>query len=120
MDKEERKRKFLLDHPNFDTSPENRALPDIDITPLNASETLVGAVNKVIGIYNKIAASIKDSDIKKMDIKEKINALQKLSYLHNATKVTKMSPRTLNLIKLDTSTASVEVLEAALLEQDNE
>ena len=114
--------KFLEEHPNFDDK-ENRdgrngiALPAVVVTPMNASEVLVGAVNKVIEVYNKIASSITDTDIKKMKASEKILALQKLSYLHTATK--KMKPN-MNFIKIDTTNAGAKELEDALLNLNNE
>lgn len=111
--KEEMRLKFLEEHPNFMDTRKNVALPDIIVTPINASEVLVGAVNQVIGIYNKIAASITDDDIKKMKPNEKILALQKLSYLHSATK--KMKPTSMKFLQINTDKKSAVELESALL-----
>ena len=118
--KEEMRLKFLEEHPNFDKTKKNYALPAIVVTPVNASEILVGAVNKVIEIYNNIASSISDDDIKKMQVKEKINALQKLSYLHAAIRNAKQTKNTMNFIKIDTSNAKAADLEEALMNMDKD
>jgi hypothetical protein len=112
--KEEMRLKFLEEHPNFDNTRKNIALPEVPVTPLNASEVLVGAMNRVIGIYNDIAASITSDDIKKMKPNEKILALQKLSYLHGATK--KMKPTSVKFLQINTNNKSAGELESALLE----
>lgn len=112
LDKEARRKKFLEEHPNFDATRKQVALPDVVVTPVNAAEVLVGAINNVITLYNKISDSIDDRDIQKMPLKDKINALQKLSYIHTATK--KFQPK-MQFIKIDTTKASANDLEAALL-----
>ena len=116
--KEEMRLKFLEEHPNFDATQKQVALPDVVVTPLNASEVLVGAVNKVIEVYNKIASSITDTDIKKMKPNEKILALQKLSYLHTATK--KMKPTSLKFLQINTNNKTAGELENAILNFDEE
>ena len=116
LTKEQRKKKFIEEHPNFDDTTKQVALPDVIVTPTNASEVLVGAVNQVISIYNKIAASITDADIKKMKPNEKILALQKLSYLHTATKNSKLTKNNLNFIKINTDKSSAVDLEKALVD----
>lgn len=84
----------------------------------NSAEILVRATNKIIDIYNKIAESIEDKDIRKMDIKTKINALQKLSFLNKSTE--KIKPSNMNFIKIDTTKKSAEQLEDALLKFNSE
>lgn len=111
--KELRKKKFIEEHPNFDATRKQVALPSVVVTPTNAAEVLVGAINNVIDLYNKISSSIDDADIKKMALKDRINALQKLSYIHTATK--KFQPK-MQFIKIDTTKASATDLEAALLD----
>lgn len=119
-EKESRRLKFLELHPNFGVTKQNISLPPIIVTPTNAAEVLVGAINNVIEIYNKLSASISEEDIKKMSVKERIGALQKLSYIHQTTK--KFKPN-LNFIKINTKEATAESLESALLDfnkDDNE
>lgn len=112
-EKEMRQKKFMDEHPNFNNKRKHISLPDVVVTPVNAAEVLVGAINNVIGLYNKISESIDDVDIKKMPLKDKINALQKLSYIHTATK--KFQPK-MQFIKIDTTKASATDLESALLD----
>ena len=118
LSKEQRAKKFMEEHPNFNDTQKQVALPDVVVTPVNASEVLVGAVNKVIEVYNKIASSITDTDIKKMKPSEKILALQKLSYLHTATK--KMRPTSLKFLQINTDKKSASELESAILNFDEE
>lgn len=95
-------------------------IPGSITNPTNAAEVLVGAVNRVIDVYNKLAASITDDEIKTMGIKDRISALQKLSYIHTATKKIKMPNMT--FIGINTNNKTAEDLEKAnlLLLNDNE
>lgn len=85
-----------------------------DILP---SQRLQEAMGKVADIYDMIAGTITMKDIKGMNVKDKINALNKLSYIHNTTKKFKPS---MNFIKINTKTGSKEELEQALLTFDDE
>lgn len=83
----------------------------------NPTGILLEAMGRVADIYNKIAISVTDKEIAKLDIKDKIAALQKLSYIHTTTK--KMKPN-MNFIKIDASKGTAESLEAALLGFNND
>jgi len=82
--------------------------------PQNASEVLLNAINRVIHVYNKVAESITEEEIKEMKTSDKILALQKLSYIHAATKKTP-SKTNMNFFKINSTKASVEDLEAAII-----
>ncbi len=82
------------------------------VVPESANGVLAEAMGRVADIYNKIAISVTDKEIKGMDVKDRISALQKLSYIHNTTK--KFKPN-MNFIKINTTQASAEKLESALL-----
>ena len=83
-------------------------------TTLTMNETLLNATNRTIDIYNKIAESFKDEDIVKMNQTEKINALQKLSYLFATTR--KLRPTNLKLTQINTNNKTASELESHLLE----
>ena len=85
-----------------------------DISP---AQKLINAIDKVANIYNLIADSIEQEDIDRLDVKDKINALQKLSYLYGAMK--KTPPKNLKVININTKTGSKEELEEALLSLDD-
>lgn len=90
-------------------------LPDEEISP---GQKLINAIGKVADVYDMIAGSIKPEDIQRLDTKDKINALQKLSYLYSAMK--KTPPKNLNFIKINTKTGGKEELESALLDFGND
>lgn len=112
------KEKFLEEHPQFNDNTANVSAPMIAVTPSNAGEVLATASQKVIALYEQLANSIKEDDFRKMTIKEKINALQKLSYIHNTQK--KMKPPSLNFIKLNVKESTPQALEEALLDFNKE
>lgn len=84
----------------------------------NSAEVLVRATNKIIDVYNKIAVSITDEDIVRMKGMDKINALQKLSFLNKSTEKIKAS--NMNFIKIVTKDKSAKQLEDALLNFDDQ
>ena len=87
-------------------------LASVEDTNYPPSERLVMAMNRVIELYQKIGVSITDEDLMELSVNEKINALQKLSYIHATTK--KFKPN-MQFIKINTTKASTEKLEDALL-----
>lgn len=93
---------------------------DMEIIPpsdVGASQRLLNAMDKVAEVYDNLANSITPKEIKSMNVKDRIAALQKLSYIHTANK--KFKPN-MNFIKINTNKGGREELEAALLDFGNE
>jgi hypothetical protein len=68
----------------------------------------------VFNLFEIIAASIKPKDVKDLDVRDKISALQKLSFIFNAAKSFKANSQT--FINLNVHSAKKEELEKALLD----
>ncbi len=88
-----------------------------DTALANSTQYLSQALGKVASLYNQIAESITEEDIAMMSTKDKINALGKLAYVHTMSKKTKANVKIFNL---NPSKASVEELENALININNE
>ena len=69
---------------------------------------------KVFSIFEMIAKSINSKDIKEMDVRDKISALQKLSFIFNVASRFKANSQT--FINLNVNAAKREDLEKALLD----
>lgn len=81
------------------------------------ASVLLEAMQRVANVYNALANSITEADIKKLDVKDRISALQKLSYIHTSAK--KFKPN-LKFTKINIKTGSKEELEEALLDFNND
>lgn len=77
------------------------------------SQRLLGAIEKVITVYEAIAESITIEDIKKMKATEKVAALNKLSYIH--TNFGKMKTP-VKFTQINIGKASKEELEKQMLD----
>lgn len=88
---------------------------EIADTPMNVR--LLGAIEKVITVYETIASSVTLEDIQKMKPMDKISALNKLSYLHQALGKTKIPTK---FTQININNASKEDLEASLLDAGQE
>lgn len=95
-----------------------KELLTIDGSEISPGQKLINAIGKVADVYDMIADSISYDDIQRLDTKDKINALQKLSYLYTAMK--KTPPKNMNFIKINTKTGGKEELENALLDFGND
>lgn len=89
------------------------------IEEMSAKEVLVDSINKVARVYNLIAESITQTEIKSMSVRDKILALQKLSHIHEvANKNIKGNSPTFQQINV--FKAGREELEAAIMSGVNE
>lgn len=77
-------------------------------------KNLLEAMMKVTDVYGMIAGSIKKEDIDKMNVKDKINALQKLSFINNT--VLKFKPNGNTFQQINIFKDSREDLEKAILD----
>jgi hypothetical protein len=80
----------------------------------NAEVALMESIKKVASVYDMIAGSITKKDIEKLNVKDKISALQKLSFIHSATKGFKPNNNTFKQINI--YKAGKDELEASLLD----
>lgn len=69
---------------------------------------------QVFNLFEMIAKSVKANEIKDMDVRDKISALQKLSFIFNVAKSFKANSQT--FINLNVNAAKREDLEKALLD----
>jgi hypothetical protein len=69
---------------------------------------------RVFNLFEIIAGSIKAKEVKELDVRDKISALQKLSFIFNAAKSFKANSQT--FINLNVNAAKREDLEKALLD----
>lgn len=89
-----------------------------DISVATAQRMMIEAMVRVANIYNALASSIKMEDLQKLPIKDKIDAIKKLSYVHEATKGFK--PTKLVINNINPKSAGKEELEHAALNFANE
>lgn len=89
----------------------------VAMSPLAPAQRLADAMGKVADLYYAIAESITDDDIQSLSPEKKINALNKLSYVHANMKQKGLKVN-FNFNKV-TKGSSVEDMEAALLETDD-
>lgn len=87
--------------------------PTALISDLPLNQRLINAIDKVINVYEAIAGSITMEEIQKLPLKEKIAALNKLSYIHAATGKSKLPPG--RITQINFNTAGKEDLEKAML-----
>lgn len=80
----------------------------------NADKVMLDSILKVANVYDMIASGITKKDIEKLNVKDKINALQKLSFIHTVTKNFKPNNNTFKQINI--YKAGAQELEAALLD----
>lgn len=80
----------------------------------DADARMIDSILKVANVYDMIASGITKKDIEKLNVKEKINALQKLSFIHTVTKNFKPNNNTFKQINI--YKAGKDELEAALLD----
>jgi len=99
------------------TITEERRLARTSANEITPSERLQEAMSKVADVYDMIAGTITEKEIKAMNVKDRINALNKLSYIHATQK--KFKPN-MNFIKINTKSGSAEQLENELLNFAND
>lgn len=80
----------------------------------NADQMMLESIVKVASVYDMIASSISKRDIEKLNIKDKINALQKLSFIHSVTKSFKPNSRIFQQINV--YKAGKDELEKAIMD----
>lgn len=79
---------------------------------------LLEAMGKIANIYEMVASSITKKQIESMSVKDKIAALQKLSYVHQATR--NFKPNSIIFNKINIHKDGREELEKAILDFSNE
>lgn len=84
----------------------------------DADKVMLDSILKVANVYDMIASGITKKDIDKLNIKDKINALQKLSFIHTVTKNFKPNNNTFKQINI--YKAGKAELEQALLDFSKE
>lgn len=83
-------------------------------SPLNAEVTFMETMLKTANLFDMIVSSIKPSEIRSMDIKEKIAALSKLSFI--GTNLRQMKPTTQVFKQINIHKANKEDVEKAILD----
>ena len=91
--------------------------PVVQTAQLSPGDRLLATIEKVADVYDMVANSISQEEIDKMNVKDKINALKNLSYIHQTSKAFKPN---VNFIKINSKTGSTEDLEQALLDFNEE
>lgn len=100
-----------VDYTRNDEKGFKREDQTLDLSP---EKNLLQAMMKVTDVYNMIAGSITKDEIKKMNVKDKINALQKLSFINGA--VQKFKPNGNTFQQINIFKDSREDLEKAILD----
>lgn len=91
---------------------------NMGVSSAKADEKMLNAIVKVADVFEMIAGSISKKEIEKMSITQKINSLQKLSFVQNLVKGFK--PNSIVFKQMNINKAGKDELEQALLDFNKE
>ena len=99
--------------------PENSVIDEPQaVKSANAEVSLMESMLKTASIFDMIASTIKLSELKGMDVKDRIAALQKLSFVFSLSQKSKPNSNVFN--KINIITANKDQLEKSILDFANE